>query len=254
TNLQQGNNSNASHQQWEIEAGPTGYYFIKNLNSNNYIDVAAYSQADGGNIHIWGKHGGNNQQWEFLPVSSAKIVSLNAKNRPASVNLRWELNEYSPNTRFEVEKSIDGIIFGRIAEITTAKHGIQDVSFSYGDAEIENMENETIIYRIKMTNLTSGKTSHSSEITVKLESKRGLYLKAYPNPMRDYFTLEYSSAGESKPEIIIYAKLGQVVHRQKLDSFEGRLRISTTDWAKGMYYLRLKNASTEELLKLSKSE
>lgn len=48
-------------------------YFIKNVNSGKYLDVAGFSNSNGGNIHQWSFTGAVNQQWKVISVGNSKV-------------------------------------------------------------------------------------------------------------------------------------------------------------------------------------
>lgn len=53
-------------QQWAIEPAATeGYFYIRNLSDNQYMDVFGRRTSAGTNIITWPFHGRNNQQWQF---------------------------------------------------------------------------------------------------------------------------------------------------------------------------------------------
>lgn len=56
-------------QQWAIEPAATeGYFYIRNLSDNQYMDVFGRRTSAGTNIITWPFHGRNNQQWELVPL------------------------------------------------------------------------------------------------------------------------------------------------------------------------------------------
>lgn len=81
-------------------------YFIEScIQSDKLIDVASSSLDDGGNVHLWSKHGGANQQWKLqsagsekkggqtinyykiINVNSGKALSIDGSSYSAGVNI-----------------------------------------------------------------------------------------------------------------------------------------------------------------------
>lgn len=63
-NVQQWEYESNSGQQWAIEpAAEGGYFYIRNIGDNRYLDVSGSSTRSGGTIITWRFHGGSNQQW-----------------------------------------------------------------------------------------------------------------------------------------------------------------------------------------------
>ncbi len=48
-------------------------YYIKNVNSGKYLDVAAFSNSNGANIHQWSFTGAINQQWKVISLGNNKV-------------------------------------------------------------------------------------------------------------------------------------------------------------------------------------
>ncbi len=69
TNVEQQQSVNDADQQWVIEPGAEeGYFYLRNLGDNRYMDVTGRRLTLGTNIITWPFHGGLNQQWEFIPI------------------------------------------------------------------------------------------------------------------------------------------------------------------------------------------
>lgn len=63
-NVEQWEYEGTSRQQWAIEpAAEEGYFYIRNLIDNRYLDVSGVSTRSGGTIITWPFHGNANQQW-----------------------------------------------------------------------------------------------------------------------------------------------------------------------------------------------
>lgn len=63
-NVQQWEYEGTTRQQWAIEpAAEEGYFYIRNIIDNRYLDVSGGSTRSGGTIITWRFHGGGNQQW-----------------------------------------------------------------------------------------------------------------------------------------------------------------------------------------------
>ena len=55
-----------ANQQWVIEpAAEEGYFYLRNLGDNRYLDVYRRRTTFGTNIITWPYHGNTNQQWQF---------------------------------------------------------------------------------------------------------------------------------------------------------------------------------------------
>ncbi len=68
TNVVQATYKELASQRWTIEPAIDGYIYVKNVNNGYYLDVDGFSLENGGNLHLWEKHGGENQQWRLTVV------------------------------------------------------------------------------------------------------------------------------------------------------------------------------------------
>lgn len=66
------NEDGFSYQAGRVASAPTvgNTYYIKSRKSGRYIDVAAYSHANGGKLHQWNWHGQANQQWQVISTGN----------------------------------------------------------------------------------------------------------------------------------------------------------------------------------------
>ena len=65
-NVQRREYVQGANQQWVIEpAAEVGYFYLRNLGDNRYMDVFRARTTANTNIITWPFHGRNNQQWEF---------------------------------------------------------------------------------------------------------------------------------------------------------------------------------------------
>ena len=64
-------------------------------------------------------------------------------------------------------------------------------------------------------------------------------IKAFPNPFINELLLELKDYPLSSPlQVDIFNAVGELVHKSNVQS--SKLRISTTNWAKGVYFLEVK--------------
>jgi len=63
-----------------------GIYYIKNVKSGKYLDVAWRGTSNGTNVWQWGFHGGTNQQWKVEYISSEGLYKIHPQHA-TSMNL-----------------------------------------------------------------------------------------------------------------------------------------------------------------------
>lgn len=109
-------------------------------------------------------------------------------------------------------------------------------SYSYDDKISLNGEH-TIYYRLKQTDY-DGRSSFSNIILAKYNCEGRSNLQVYPNPF-DY-EINITIEGEEESQIVVLDTQGRVVYdKQALNA--GSLKISTTEWAEGLYIIKTMN-------------
>lgn len=70
TNVEQQQFGSEANQQWVIEPGAEeGYFYLRNLGDNRYLDVFGRRNSFGTTIITWPFHGRTNQQWQFERIA-----------------------------------------------------------------------------------------------------------------------------------------------------------------------------------------
>ena len=70
TNVEQEGIGTEANQQWVIEpAAQEGYFHLRNLGDNRYLDVFGRRNSFDTTIITWPFHGRTNQQWSFEPIA-----------------------------------------------------------------------------------------------------------------------------------------------------------------------------------------
>lgn len=72
------------------------------------------------------------------------------------------------------------------------------------------------------------------------DGKDPWFSKPYPNPIKDFVTLDYNiPANNNTAQIRISDLTGKTLKVFKLDSFSGKIRINMSSFTKGMYFLTI---------------
>jgi Secretion system C-terminal sorting domain len=180
---------------------------------------------------------------ESLIPLPATGINLSASLTGSDVALSWKtLTEINSN-RFDIERSTDGINFAKIGEKAAAGYSTSDVNYSYADA---GMNVSVYYYRLKLVDL-DGKVSYSNIATVRKSSIKTI--KVFPNPAVENLSVEFSNAKGSYT-ITLLNQAGQEVQNIKADisNTVQYVKISRNNVAAGMYYIRVKENNTGEVM------
>jgi hypothetical protein len=144
-----------------------------------------------------------------LPVT---LLDFTAQPQNGAVALAWRTASELNSSQFEVERSLDGLHFGKIGEVpatgtTTANHQYHliDVALPAGA--------QVLYYRLRQIDL-DGTAMYSPVQTVTI-GRPAPTLSLYPNPASHRTTLHGASAGQL---VQVYDVVGQLVLTATVDS------------------------------------
>jgi len=161
-----------------------------------------------------------------LPV---KLSAFNAKLNGAVVNLNWTTDMEANANRFEIERSIDGINWTKIASVSAKGNSSVATNYSYND-NIKAGGNFS--YRLRMVD--QDETSAYSAIrTVKSETA-AVQMNIFPNPATNYVVISSKNNGAKHVQLI--NQNGQIV---KQVNGTGNINMSVTEFSTGNYYVRV---------------
>ena len=143
------------------------------------------------------------------PFSFTKLEAL--RNADKSIGVNWSVeNEYSI-AKYDVEHSIDGIVFKKLTSADALE--LASGKASYLSADANPALKETNYYRIKATGYDA---SIVYSKVVNIEAEKIVIIKplisVFPNPVKDgVANLSFTAQKAGKYSVIIYDNLGQVV-------------------------------------------
>ncbi len=224
--------------QWEYTATYPTFLISMADSGHRYRVVVATTAANLTNINC----SYSNNTSTLLNIINCGVilnVSLNdftGEVLQSNASLQWSILPGNNITQFEIEKSLDGIIFNKIASLQ------QNSSITnYGFTDPEKLTAITY-YRLKLLN-QNGLYSYSSGIA--LSNKEVEFeIKSITNPVKDHLLLDYVIPRDSRVEIILYDLLGNPVKQQQLNGRKGWNKTSldfVKDLPLGIYILSVTN-------------
>jgi hypothetical protein len=195
---------------------------------------------------------------EFAFASGDVILDaefINLKATPIDnqyINISWQTERETNVFMYEVERSLDGIIFEYIGD--AMPNNQPENNYALADHRVA--KNINYYYRIKTID-QDGSYNYTPTVVASLQDKNSQIggVRLFPNPTNTGdFTVELYSQTAEPIDIKIYDALGRNIHSQSqaVEMGNNRFELSLRDWAAGMYYIQLSNAdfsTTKELVK-----
>jgi len=172
-----------------------------------------------------------------LPVN---IVSFNAQQTTQNtVRLIWNVASQAGITRYEMERSTDGVHFNTLGAIPA--NGLENFSYQYEDL---SPTGATVYYRIKV--IEPGQSKYSKTAILDYHSSMES-ARLYPSPATSTVTLELNSADHLNTVATLLDNQGRVLRQIKLT--QQRQPINISSLKPGTYYVRLVNGEALKLIK-----
>lgn len=176
---------------------------------------------------------------------SIELLAFSAKKINDYVQLSWSTALEINTDYFVIEKSIDGLSFEALEQISAAGISNSIIKYSGYDKNIVSGKN---YYRLKQVDLDG--TSQYSKI-VFVEVDRIDYVSISPNPFKNKLIIEgYFS---SNNELNIINLKGESVFQQNIDKGEKSIKINIPNLKNGVYFVKINNNNGQKLYKVIKT-
>lgn len=173
-----------------------------------------------------------------LPVNLTSFSGLSAG---IYNKLQWTTVTEQNSSHFDIERSIDGVIFSKITTILSSGSSNDNKSYFYDDLK----GNDNIYYyRLKITD-NDGAYKYSA--IIRLSSKQKNVISVYPNPARETINISVSDTRMLKTDIRISDVNGRLVNVVKLASLQQSVDISTLN--SGTYIIKFVDGSFTKFVK-----
>lgn len=171
----------------------------------------------------------------LLPI---KLSYFNAIAHNRDAQLVWETETEEENAYFELERSLDGIEWTKIAQLAGAGTSHTPQQYNYTD---NNLPSGTIYYRFNQVNI-DGTSTYSSVVSVNIADNSDKAFTVYPNPTNGI--LHIATINDLALERIeILDVMGNLV--QVIAPSAGNLQtLDISSLSSGLYIVRLHNAAS----------
>jgi Secretion system C-terminal sorting domain len=159
----------------------------------------------------------------ILPVT---LLSFSGSLSGNDVLLKWITSSEQNSSHFIVERSVDGISYAAIGNVTAAGNSTVQQQYNYTDA---NITTAIIYYRLKQVDI-DGQYKYSPVIRIRLVGGPDVVIA--PNPVTSQLQLNGVKTGTA---ILIVDAAGRQVYKGQWNG----TAIPVSQWAKGVYTLQV---------------
>ena len=177
----------------------------------------------------------------ILPVS---LLSFAVNYNAGVATLNWSTAQEVNLSRYEIQRSLDGINFQAIGSVISRNSLLQQ-HYSFQD---EKLAGQIIYYRLRMVDEDQS-AKFSNIVVVKLSEQQSTSLTLMPNPASASTQLKFSAETGGLATIMVYDAAGKIVLKQQSLIMAGNNSISLTNvvgLSNGMYTVKV-STSTQQL-------
>jgi len=189
-------------------------------------------------------------------IASVELTDFSAERREEGIRLTWQTASETNNAGFSVQRKYSGGDWAELAfvESKPAKStSTEPRSYQYTDQN-PPYAIDSLSYRLQQVD-TTGTSYTATTINVGRSSPEQVTLRPpFPNPAPQRATLHFGLSEATAVQISVYDLLGREVKALVDGRFEaGRHteRFSTSAFAPGMYFVRLRTSNTTRTRKLT---
>ncbi|MFK7924180.1 MAG: SdrD B-like domain-containing protein [Bacteroidia bacterium] len=186
-----------------------------------------------------------------LPV---ELLSFEATLSDLGVDLEW-VTASEQNTRlFDIERSVDGLLFNRVGTHTAVGTSSDVQIYEWADKDVINVGFPKLFYRLKMID-NDGSFVYSAIRSVVIGNSTSLSLLISPSPPEDVLRAEYTADPNNLTTLSIINGVGQTLWFEALRPQTGvnYWQHTVSDYPSGFYFLRLSTETEIRVIKFLKN-
>ena len=173
--------------------------------------------------------------WQCTGVIPVTITDFVASKDNESVFLKWYATYESNFSRFDIERSTDGINFNKIGEVT----GRNLANYNYADNDLPRRP--VLYYRLKMID-DNGRFTYSKIIAIRLGNYFSNAL-VYPNPSAGKLHIKLLESLQDNSRLSITDISGRTLKNETLKKGTVTIELNVDDLPDGRYFMRIYNSS-----------
>ena len=170
-----------------------------------------------------------------------KLLSFDATYTKPSIKINWSTAQEINNHHFELERSVDGIKFEKIATILGSNFSTTQKDYSYEDVSFPKISK--LFYRLlQVDNDGTGAFSTIKIVQLKEYKTQSFSVdNIAPNPVTNNTTISFSSFSNKKIALNITDAIGKIVKKINVNLYTGKNNIilDCSTLAAGLYFINI---------------
>ncbi len=177
-------------------------------------------------------------------VVPVELIKFSGRLKNQQTLLNWSTASEINNAGFSVEKSMNGVDYTAIGFVKAQSQNSGIRTYDFTDAAVSKDQPITY-YRLKQMD-NDGTYTYSPVVAIKQNSGKLALNAAYPMPITEGVTLDFSTNKAGKITVILTDILGKVVKTDLISANEGSntVPLNVANLAKGTYILTLNDGET----------
>ena len=171
--------------------------------------------------------------WQCTGLLPVTLIDFTAEKSSLSVSLKWTVSNEANFRQYEVERSIDGILFNKIAIV----QGQNLANYYLADKNLP--DTKTVFYRLKMVD-GDGKFTYSKTVSVRLD-RQAANISVYPNPALNQVTIVLLETLKKAGYLKVTDIAGKELMNQKVSAAENNIKLNVNHLPSGRYFITLLN-------------
>ncbi len=186
---------------------------------------------------------------DFVQPLPVELMYFSAKEQNKNALLNWQTVSETNTNSFDVERSVDGENFERIANVASKN---APSSYNFVDKNLYNLGAEYVYYRLKVLD-NDNSFKYSRKESIKLNNKSET-VGIYPNPFSDNLFIKINLSQTQNTSIKITDVLGREVYnyQNSLQNISLELNKELSDLAKGAYFVHIITEKSQKIVKIVK--
>lgn len=175
----------------------------------------------------------------FGSVAPVKFTNFSAIKKDNAALLAWQItNEDANVVSYEVERSVNGIAFTKLATVAPKNNGLTANTYNLTDNNISQTSG-VIYYRIKQID-KDGKFIYTDIKSVRISAK-GVVIGVYPNPVKEAANLSLDLTEDALVTVNLTDATGKEIKRLNFNAIKGLTvkKIDMNSLASGTYLLKV---------------